>query len=113
MRSFSPSLILTCTLMVSPGRKGVRLVRRFFSTNFDNNAFCISENLICGLNHYVTTVRIRPTPSRLFDRKVFRTHRYSGDWQRLLRRRWTWRDYWSPGRSKDWIPVEQDSKVKR
>jgi hypothetical protein len=33
-------------------------VRRFFSTNFDINAFCISGNLIGGLIPYVTTGRV-------------------------------------------------------
>src|ERR1700682_2893198 len=45
-RSLSPSLILTCTRMVSPGLNVGRSARLFFCMNFDINAFCMTISLI-------------------------------------------------------------------
>src|SRR5579863_1812475 len=67
--------------MVSPGRKAVRLVRRFFSTNFDNNAFCISGNLFGGLNPYVTTGPdlLPANPHRRPDRRRYKKNQGGAD----------------------------------
>src|ERR1017187_7784494 len=45
-RSFSPSLILTCTLMLSPGRNsGNSFSRLFLIINLANNAFCMTMSV--------------------------------------------------------------------
>src|SRR5579872_6320284 len=48
-RSLSPSLIFTCTRMVSPGRNTGRSARLFFCVYFVNNAFCMTISLISYL----------------------------------------------------------------
>src|SRR5579871_6522315 len=64
-RSFSPSLIFTCTRMVSPGRKsGCALSRLFFTMTLVNSALFIRFAFLYKL----AAQQIGPNPRRFFER---------------------------------------------